>query len=205
MSDEREDSLRGDSSGRTGGGKELASSALLVAGVVAILIAGFVLKAGRTVDPPEATPAEVLLGATITPETAAPESAPAPPPSPAPLSPSRLTPAAPAVTSGPADPTFDKLARRAAADLARVAAIREPWTAQLLVACRVETVERVLAASKGATKLYVLPAEVHGDACFRICWGAYKGAKDAAAATDLPRELRGRERVGAVEIAKVIR
>lgn len=128
-----------------------------------------------------------------------PASIPSTPPKPA---------AAPARPSGPPAATFDTaaapLARRAATDAARIAKSPGGWTAQLMVACRVETASRVVDASHGASKLYVLPAEVHGDACFRICWGTYKSAKEAAAATDLPPSLRGKDRVGAVEIAKVL-
>jgi len=213
MSDEREETLRGGSASGTGGWREFASSALLVGAVLTILAAGFLLKTERTADPgtpsPAEAPAEILLGSTITPEVATPESAVAPTPTSAPAleppeAPARPA-AAPADPSVTADPLFEKMANRAGADLARIATARNAWTAQLLVACRLETVDRVLAASKGAATLYVLPVEVHGDACFRICWGAYKTAKDAAAAADLPKALRGKESVRAVEIAKVIR
>jgi hypothetical protein len=209
MSEEREESLRGGRPEGVGGWKDLASSTLLVGGVLAILIAGFVLKSERPADAasvtspagPASPPAEVLLGTTITPETAPIDAAPplTPPP------PSSLSPAVPSAASMTTDPIVERLATRAASDIARLEAISEPWTAQLLVACRAETVDRVLAASKGAAKLYILPAEVRGDACFRICWGAYKTAKDAAAARDLPKGLRGKDKIAAVAIAKVIR
>jgi septal ring-binding cell division protein DamX len=97
-----------------------------------------------------------------------------------------------------------RLASRAEADCARLAKARGRFTAQLLVACKPETVERVLAASSGSAKLYLLPATVKGDACFRVCYGDYATAKDAAAAADLPAALRGKDKLGAAEIAKVL-
>jgi hypothetical protein len=207
MSDEREESLPRRRTGSAGGWKDLASSALLIGAVLVILIGGFVLKSERAPDaavrsaPPPESP---VLGSTIVPETV--------PDSPVPDSPvpPESVPAALPVTArrveGPAppsDPVLEGLATRAATDLSRLSASDNAWTAQLLVACRAETVERIIAGSKGASKLYVLPAEVKGDACFRVCWGTYRSQKDAAAAADLPKGLRGKDKIGAVEIAKV--
>jgi hypothetical protein len=61
----------------------------------------------------------------------------------------------------------------------------------------------LVAAARGASQLYVLPAEMNGASCFRVCWGSYGNAKDAAAAADLPKALRSSDRPGAVLIAKV--
>jgi septal ring-binding cell division protein DamX len=203
MSDEREESLPRRRTGPAGGWKDLASSALLIGAVLAILLTGFLLKSDRKLDAavPIATPVESpVLGSTIVPEATPQSSAPTTtePPAARPVTTRRLEAPAP-----PSDPRLEGLATRAAADLSRLSASEGAWTAQLLVACRAETVERVIAGSRGASKLYVLPAEVKGEACFRICWGMYPSQKDAAAAADLPRALRGKDRVGAVEIAKV--
>jgi hypothetical protein len=74
----------------------------------------------------------------------------------------------------------------------------------LLVACKPETVGRILDRGHGSTSLYVLPVQVKDDACFRVCFGAYATSKEAAAAVDLPKALRGKEKIGAVEIVKVL-
>jgi hypothetical protein len=74
----------------------------------------------------------------------------------------------------------------------------------LLVACKPETVDRLLGNAGGARGLYVLPVQVKDDACFRVCFGTYQTSKEAAAALDLPKALRGKDRIGAVEIAKVL-
>jgi septal ring-binding cell division protein DamX len=203
MSDEREESLPRRRTGPAGGWKDLASSALLIGAVLAILITGFVLKSERAPDaavrgaPPLESP---VLGSTIVPETVPESSAPpaAEPAAALPVTAHHVDAPAP-----PSDPMLEGLATRAAADLSRLSASANPWTAQLLVACRTETVERVITSSRGASQLYVLPAEVKGEACFRVCWGTYRSQKDATAAADLPKELRGKDRIGAVEIAKV--
>lgn len=200
MSQEREERTGADGTRTARGWRDFASSALLVGAVGAILLAGMILKGDRRAEAPGsadvvAAPAPILLGRAIT-----PESAPA-----APLVPVS-TPEPPAKTPEPvADPVLEKLATRAGADAKRLHAAKGSWTAQLLVACRADTVERVVAASGGTTKLYVLPADIHGDACFRICWGVYQNAKDAAAAADLPKSLRGKDKLSAVEISKVLR
>jgi hypothetical protein len=209
MSDEREDAAPRRRAGSSGGWKDAAVSAFLIGAVVVILLAGFLLKTDRATEartaPAPPPPESPVLGAAIVPEARpepeppAPEPAvlaapaPAPPPSPEPMRPSL------------ADPLFERLATRAANDLSRLGQMNDPWTAQLLVACRGETVDRMLDRAAGATRLYVLPAEVKGEACFRVVWGTYKSQKEAAAAADLPAALRGNDKPGAVEVAKVIR
>jgi len=192
-----------------GAGKGLKSSAFLVAAVFAILAAGWILKSAPSTAPElTAAPPPVLaptLGASISPEL--------PPQSPEPAAEDALprtfaeedAPASPPPAAPPADDSMlTKLAMRASADSARLARAKGRYTAQLLVACKPETVDRLLAASGGSAKLYVLPAQVKDDPCFRVCYGSYPTAKDAAAASDLPKTLRGTDRVGAVEIAKVL-
>ena len=175
------------------------SSALLVAAVGAILLAGLLLRtSGRTSPPPPppaAEPAASLpLGAEVTPEL-----------EPAPALPAAAPPVIKDVdVTPPADPRLMTLAMRAEADAGRLAKAKGRWTAQILVACRPETVERVLSAGAGVSRLYVLPARVKDEACFRVCFGEYATAQEAAAAAGLPPTLRGKEKIGAAEIAKVL-
>lgn len=187
------------------GGKGVLSSALLVLAVTAILLTGLALRTdarnagvqtAEVVPPP---PAALPLGSTVTPEPGLPAVAAldeAPPgdvgvPDPEPPAP-------------PADASLLKLATRADHDRGRLAKAKGRWTAQLLVACRPETVEHVLASGGASPNLYVLPARVKEDSCFRVCFGSYGTQKDAAAASDLPKALRGKEKPSAVEIAKVL-
>lgn len=182
-------------------GKGLTSSALLVAAVAAIMVAGMFLRsAGRNEVLPEAARAaapvlSLPLGAPVAPETQPIETVPAP---------AKAPPAKAFVPERPPDPLVVNLATRARADCGRLAQARGPFTAQLIVACKPETVDRLLGAAAGTSKIYVLPASVNDDACFRVCFGDYPTSKEAAAAADLPKALRGKERVGAVEIAKVL-
>jgi len=185
------------------------SSAFLLAAVAAIMVAGMFL---RDSDPRESSrPAtgasspvpSLPLGSTIAPEFRPPAvDVPA-----APAEPSPPTDAAPLTDPPPdlvADPLVVKLAARAQGDCGRLSNARGRWTAQLIVACKPETVDRLLRAARGSTKIYVLPARVHDEACFRVCFGAYATSKEAAIAADLPKALRGKDKIGAVEIAKVL-
>ena len=186
---------------RAGAGKGLLSGALLVTAVGAILLAGFLLRSSGRTEPSSAprapAPASSLpLGAEVAPET---DDRPAPKPA---------TSAPPAIrevaAAAPLDPLLMELATRAEADAGRLSKAKGPWTAQILVACKPETVERVLEASAGSGRLYVLPARVKDEACFRVCFGDYATSKDAAAAADLPQALRGKDKIGAAEIARVL-
>jgi septal ring-binding cell division protein DamX len=202
------------------GGKGGLSSVLLVAAVSGVLLTGFLLKseapgaAARSSAPaPHPSPAPAL-GSTIEPELQAAASVPPaePEPEPAPSTPkphveAPSTAAKPVESVLPApagDPVIVKLAARAERDHGRLAKAAGRWTAQLIVACRPDTVDRLIAASGSSQKLYVLPAQVKDEACFRVCFGAYGTPKEAAAAADLPKALRGKEKIGAVEIAKVL-
>ena len=189
-----------------GDGKGIISSALLLAAVSLVLVAGMVLKTDAPRNLPAAgvpaSPALSLpLGSTITPELAPETKA-------APETETRTeTRIAPNPEPGPAataDPLTVKLAARAEADCGRLAKARGRWTAQLLVACKPETVDRMLGLGHGSSTLYVLPAQVRDEACFRVCFGTYATSKQAALASDLPKALRGKEKVGAVEIVKVL-
>ena len=113
-------------------------------------------------------------------------------------------PPPPAVDEPPPTPTASDLASRVTADLRRLGQTSGRYTAQLAVACKPETVERLVAASEGADDLYVLPAAVKGASCFRLCWGSYMTSDEAARAADLPAALRSSDRPRAVEIVAVL-
>jgi septal ring-binding cell division protein DamX len=191
-------------------GKGLVSSALLVAAVALILFAGMFLRHRgpdglRNVAAPPPSPATLLpLGSTITPEV--PTEAVSDPAPATPAEVSRIVEKARPSAPKPAaiDPLVTQLAARAEADYGRLAKARGRWTAQLMVACKPETVDRLLDTASGSSKVYVLPASLNDDPCFRVCFGDYATSKEAAAAADLPASLRGKERIGAVEIAKVL-
>jgi septal ring-binding cell division protein DamX len=192
----------------TGEVKGVMSSALLLGAVAVVLVTGMMLRTDGTrnvarPDVPASPAASLPLGSTITPDLPPPakaeaESAPETEPAT-----EAWTEAAPAAVP-PGDPLTVRLATRAEADSGRLASAHGRWTAQLLVACKPETVNRMLEQAKGVSSLYVLPVHVNDDACFRVCFGAYATAKQAAVASDLPKALRGKEKIGAVEIAKVL-
>jgi septal ring-binding cell division protein DamX len=196
MGDKRDDAPRGGDATSGGGVREFASSALLLGAVAAILLTGLALRSEPAREREIREP-EPAAPATSVPAPAAPAALPqvqaaTPPPS-------------AAVTAPPsADPALAVLAGRAAEDLTRIGRAHGSWTAQLVVACKPETVDRLVRQSRGASKLYVLPAEVHGAPCFRVCWGSYASASEAASAKDLPAPLRGAEGVRAVLVAKVL-
>ena len=181
-----------------GEGKGFTSSALLVAAVALILVAGLLLKSDgptaalRPADDEASRASSIPLGSAIAPEI--------PPPTPEPEAAPRIeAPPVPAT-----DPLVLKIATRAEGDCERLSKARGRYTAQLVVACKPETVDRLLSAAHESTKLYVLPAQVRDEACFRVCFGAYATSREAAAAADLPKALRGKDKIGAVEIAKVL-
>jgi septal ring-binding cell division protein DamX len=193
-----------------GAGKGLVSSALLMAAVALILFAGMFLKrrgveAGRDVSLVAASPAPSLpLGSAITPERRT-ESAPEPASTATAEATLVETPPKPPLQPAPgADPLVATLAARARNDCGRLAKARGRFTAQLMVACKPQTVGRLLDSASGSSKIYILPASLNDDPCFRVCFGTYATSKEAAAAADLPKPLRGKERIGAVEIAKVL-
>jgi septal ring-binding cell division protein DamX len=191
---------------RTGTGKGLLPSALLVAAVGAILLAGLALRTdGRTVPRPApseaAAPSALPLGSEVKRE---PEPEAPPPPLPTPEEVTAPPVIKEIAVDSPANPLLMTLAMRAQSDSARLSGARGRWTAQLLVACKAETVDRLLAAAPGTGKIYVLPARVKDEACFRVCFGDYASPKEAAAAADLPAALRGKEKIVAAEVAKVL-
>ena len=184
----------------TGEGKGIMPSAFLLAAVVVVMVAGMFLRTDATrVLPPAAGPASpapsLPLGSTITPELTPPAAVDTE---------TRTEPEPKSVPAPAIDPLVVKLAARVEVDRGRLAKARGRWTAQLLVACKPETVDRMLGLAHGSNALYVLPVQIKDDPCFRVCFGAYATSKEAALAADLPKALRGKDRIGAVEIAKVL-
>lgn len=131
--------------------------------------------------PPAAAPETPTPPSTTAPATPAPTSAPtavpAPRPTPKPPAPAGeagLAGARQALASarlGEAASVFVAHARGAAAGSA---------TVQLLVACSDETVQKAV-ANANAPELFILPVDLKGRACYRVCWGIYPSADKAAA------------------------
>ena len=88
-------------------------------------------------------------------------------------------------------PGADPLAARAVADVRRLAATGQPWTAQVAVLCDRDRVESQLARFGDDDRFHVLPVALDGRACFRFCWGSFGDPGRARAAAGLPSELRG--------------
>jgi hypothetical protein len=66
----------------------------------------------------------------------------------------------------------------------------ERATLQLMIACQEETVRRARAAGGDRGSLFVLPYDLKGRACYRVCWGGYASRADAeSAAPGLPDGL----------------
>jgi hypothetical protein len=101
----------------------------------------------------------------------------------------------PPSTDDPAEPlppesVLDRMARRAGADVERLAASAEGWTAQVGVFCDALRVESIVAEFGEQPALLVLPSYHDDRPCFRVCWNRYRARDSAARATDLPDGLR---------------
>jgi Domain of unknown function (DUF4388) len=126
-----------------------------------------------------------------TPATAAPRPTPATPP---------VVMPTPAVArrppSGSADEARALLRHGALAESARGFATslatgpEGRFSVQALVACAPETVQKAVDNVSGA-ELFILPVDLKGRSCYRVCWGVYE-TRDAAesAARDLPSYFR---------------
>jgi hypothetical protein len=134
----------------------------------------------------------LLLGAFLRVDSTATDAgapAPAGPPEPAGAASRRPSPVLPASASTPAR-DVDGLTTRATADLARLAAAGDGWTAQLAVLCDPARVQQLVDRFGDRTAFHVLPSMHGDDACFRVCWNRYATRDEARGAADLPRELR---------------
>jgi hypothetical protein len=158
--------------------------------------------AQATPAPPPTTLAAAFTAPTAQPAveppaaaTAAPGPSATPAPSPSPLAtpqstPAPLTTAAPRPTPAPVAPAGDAralLAQGALSDAARAFAAalapgaRGRFTLQVLVACAPENVQKAVSAVP-AEELLVLPVNLKGRACYRLCWGVYDSRPEAEAA-----------------------
>jgi septal ring-binding cell division protein DamX len=93
------------------------------------------------------------------------------------------------VAPAPAAEEDPPIPARAEADLRRASERPGAWTLQLVVACQEEGVQRLLDAVPGDDRLYVLPREVSGRACWAVTWDTFSSEADAESATP-PASLR---------------
>jgi hypothetical protein len=114
------------------------------------------------------------------------------PPPPAPLSRIEPPPAAEAAVEPLRAPVLDPLSRRTLEDPGRIGRSAGDWTLQIAMACQKESAHRLLDRAGGEVDLFVLPATLKGQECFRFCWGIFD-SRDAAARATPPASLRGRE------------
>jgi septal ring-binding cell division protein DamX len=138
---------------------------------------------------PTAPPVVVPTPATTA--TPAPSPVTTPPPTPAPRPTSTPRPVAtPPPTPAPVAAAGDAralLAQGALSDAARAFATslrpgaRGRFTLQVLVACAPENVQKAVSAVP-AKELLVLPVDLKGRACYRLCWGVYDSRPAAEAA-----------------------
>jgi len=64
------------------------------------------------------------------------------------------------------------------------------YSIQALVACAPETVQKAVASVSGED-LFILPVDLEGRACYRVCWGVYESKEGAEAAiASLPAYFR---------------
>jgi septal ring-binding cell division protein DamX len=145
-----------------------------------------------TAEPAAAPTPESTPSATPTP---APAATPVPTPTPAarPTPTPRPTPAAGPPPGGDARALLTQgalpdAARAFAAQMTPRASGR--FSLQVLVACAPENVQKAVAAVP-AGELFILPVDVKGRACYRLCWGVYDNRPAAEAAlSSLPAYFR---------------
>ncbi len=101
-----------------------------------------------------------------------------------------LLESAPAPDETPRDETLETLAQRARTDTGRLRATADPWILQIAAVCDPANAEKALVAAGADHRLHLLPALIGDDPCFRICWGPYRTAEDAARADDLSPSVR---------------
>ena len=157
-----------------------------------------------TARPTPAPPPTTLAAATsptappVAEPTAAATAAPLPSatPAPRPTATPRLTPAPRPAPVAPAGDPHALLAQGALPDAARAFAAqltpgaRSRYTLQVLGACAPENVQKAVSAVP-SPELLVLPVNVKGRACYRLCWGVYDSRAAAEAALgSLPSYFR---------------
>jgi hypothetical protein len=167
--------------------------------------------AAPSADPGEDAP-PMTEGATVAPLASPPAGAPvrtvaSPPASALPRTPAPAGAAQPPAASPPARATVaagsgglrearallsgGELAQAARGFAAHVrSAPRGSTSVQLLVACSGDTVQKAV-ANVSSPELFILPVKYQGRDCYRLCWGLYPGASEAAsAARGLPDYFR---------------
>lgn len=168
---------REDEEGESADWKQMASTGIVLAAVVAILVAGAALRAEKSAPLPATPPPAVASRAFPT----------LPVPEPFPQEPVRDVPEVVPPAAAPA--SADDLGRRATRDRKRLSRGRGSYTAQVLVSCKPENTRRILLKA-ASERLYLLPLPERGETCFRVCWGIYPSAKAAGEAKDLPAFLQ---------------
>jgi septal ring-binding cell division protein DamX len=126
----------------------------------------------------EAAPSSTVVPATLAPETTPP--------------PAQATPTLKPVATPPTQAGGTAEARRALragqlreagrgfnAHLASVSA--QSFSIQILVACADETIAKAVGVTD-SPELFILPVNLKGRACYRLCWGVYADQAQAAAA-----------------------
>ena len=155
------------------------------------------LAAAASPAPTAVVPTAAATAAAVPTATPAPTPVATPPPTPAahPTATPRPTPTPPPTpalrpTPAPVAPAGDAralLAQGALPDAARAFATslrpnaRGRFTLQVLVACAPENVQKAVSAVP-AKELLVLPVDLKGRACYRLCWGVYDSRPAAEAA-----------------------
>jgi hypothetical protein len=158
------------------------------------------LAAAAATAPPVVVPTAATTATPVPTATPAPRSATTPPPTPAPRpTPRPVSTPTPRPTPAPVAPAGDAhalLAQSALPDAARAFATalapgaRGRFTVQVFVACAPENVQKAVSAVP-APELFVLPVNLKGRACYRLCWGVYDGRPAAEAALgSLPSYFR---------------
>lgn len=164
---------------------QLVASVALVAGVVLILLLGAFLKTesgparrvssgstpgSGTLEQPHRAPNVVALGEDQSRMTRT-ESQPK---------------AEPAVVD---DLQLGRLVTRAERDHGRLVSAGSGFTLQLAAVCEPDNVQRWLAQAASDPRLYLLPAMLGGQPCFRLCYGHY-ASREQALQADVPARLR---------------
>ena len=148
--------------------------------------------------PPVAEPTAAATAAPLPSPTPAPAPVATPPPTPdpRPTATPRVTPAPRPAPVAPAGDAHALLAQGALPDAARAFAAqlapgsRGRFTLQVLVACAPENVQKAVSAVP-SPELLVLPVNVKGRACYRLCWGVYDSRPAAESALgSLPSYFR---------------
>jgi septal ring-binding cell division protein DamX len=146
------------------------------------------LASARPSGPSSGPPSGLPSGPPSGPATAAASVAPSPPSrSPAAASPTPRTaaspsPRPPAVTDPRALMAQGRYPDAARGFLSQFRSARAgSATVQLLVACSADTVQKAVENVKG-TDLFILPVDLKGRECFRLCWGLFDSEPRAAAA-----------------------